>query len=676
MKAIIWKELRENLKWAALAFLCLLLAEIYALHTQGNSAGDSTGSVTLCGSTFLMVSVLGCALVGAALGAVQILPELRRDQWASLLHRPVPRGVIFLGKVVAGLALYLMATGVPLLVSTAYAAWPGAFPAPLVPGLLRPALSDVLLGAVFYFAALLAALHRGRWFGARGAISIAAIATLGCHLTGGWPFALPAFAALIFFGAGHGAMLGPVSARPWAARLAFLAVTLTGAQAALIVCGALLQLLPQKKGEREPYIDFAITKEGQVFIITETADQSSTTLTDTDGQPVTEPRDRDPESSRFLQTLPFASRNGLESMLGVLEERQPRSSQRFVSATNWNFDGPEYWYLLRGRQSHFVGYDALSARCIGICDAEGFKKPGFPLKPFANEPLSDMSASPPFLYWVGPRLFAFDFADRRVTPVFDAGSETIFGATRLPPNREESKYLVVALTSGLRILDDKGTVLRSFPYGHETEAAPQMEIASTDDLSRIFIKYSPNYYTKDFDKMPTYLDVIGPDGGLQHTYQLPKNRTTRREMPVTTRLARLLLPPVPSLVATLATRGQSPSPTLWRSGFFGEIRGLTNGELTALTGVALFLGLLEAFIAHRTHLGLRPALFRVAMSVLFGFAGLLASRLAAPHPARIRCPRCARPRSVQSATCGHCHEAWPPPPPTGAEIFESPVPTP
>ena len=34
MKAMIWKEIRENFKWAALAFLGLVLAEIYALSTE------------------------------------------------------------------------------------------------------------------------------------------------------------------------------------------------------------------------------------------------------------------------------------------------------------------------------------------------------------------------------------------------------------------------------------------------------------------------------------------------------------------------------------------------------------------------------------------------------------------------------------------------------------------
>jgi hypothetical protein len=150
MKAMIWKEMRENFKWALLGFLGLLLAEIYALAGEQKSFSPQLG-ISLCGTAFLMMSSMGCAVVGGALGVAQILPERRRDQWAALLHRPVRREVIFFGKVATGLLLYFLATGLPLLASTWYAATPRNFPAPFVPGLMLPGASDLLLGVVFFF---------------------------------------------------------------------------------------------------------------------------------------------------------------------------------------------------------------------------------------------------------------------------------------------------------------------------------------------------------------------------------------------------------------------------------------------------------------------------------------------------------------------------------------------
>src|ERR1700761_3455615 len=146
MKSMIWKELRENARWALLACFGLLVAEIYAL----SMGKRSLNGISLCSDTFLMVSAFGCCAVGAVLGALQILPELRRDQWASLLHRPIPREEILAGKMVAGLLLYAGAAGVSLLASVVYVVWPGSYPAPFVPGLAVPAVSDLFLGLAFY----------------------------------------------------------------------------------------------------------------------------------------------------------------------------------------------------------------------------------------------------------------------------------------------------------------------------------------------------------------------------------------------------------------------------------------------------------------------------------------------------------------------------------------------
>jgi hypothetical protein len=81
-------------------------------------------------------------VVGFLLGLIQILPELKRDRWAALLHRPVSRGVILRGKVVAGLILYAVATVLPFLYFVWQAATPGHFAAPFVPGMVQPGVAD------------------------------------------------------------------------------------------------------------------------------------------------------------------------------------------------------------------------------------------------------------------------------------------------------------------------------------------------------------------------------------------------------------------------------------------------------------------------------------------------------------------------------------------------------
>ncbi len=160
MRAMLWKELRENIKWAVIAMIGLALAEIYGLYYFDPMNFNNRG-ITLCNPTFLMATSFGNAIVGLLLGFVQILPEQRRDQWAALLHRPVSRAVIFRGKAIAGLSLYLLATIPPFLLCLWLAATPGHFVAPFVPELMLAAISDICVGAAYYIEALVVALQRG-----------------------------------------------------------------------------------------------------------------------------------------------------------------------------------------------------------------------------------------------------------------------------------------------------------------------------------------------------------------------------------------------------------------------------------------------------------------------------------------------------------------------------------
>lgn len=112
MRMMIWKERRENARWAALALVALSLALGYSLYAAGlNTSSDPAGALW---TGIAPVFLFGCPLLGAALGFAQVMPELRRDQWAFLVHRPVPRTTLFWGKAVTGLLLALGATALPL----------------------------------------------------------------------------------------------------------------------------------------------------------------------------------------------------------------------------------------------------------------------------------------------------------------------------------------------------------------------------------------------------------------------------------------------------------------------------------------------------------------------------------------------------------------------------------
>src|SRR5262249_16787721 len=134
MKALIWKELRENIKWVALPTLVI------------------GGIMAVLGPPFLMsygtlfILALITAIFGAVLGFLQVFPEARGDKRSLLLHRPLSRSQIFLGKAVIGAGLYLLALGIPFAFVVVLVATPGHMAEPFSWPMTLPWLADVLTG--------------------------------------------------------------------------------------------------------------------------------------------------------------------------------------------------------------------------------------------------------------------------------------------------------------------------------------------------------------------------------------------------------------------------------------------------------------------------------------------------------------------------------------------------
>ena len=105
---------------------------------------------------------------GAALGFLQVFFEARGDKRSLLLHRPISRSRIFLGKALAGVALYVLALGIPFACLESWFATPGKMPAPYHWRTGLPWLADILSGLVYYFAGMLTAQREARWYGSRG----------------------------------------------------------------------------------------------------------------------------------------------------------------------------------------------------------------------------------------------------------------------------------------------------------------------------------------------------------------------------------------------------------------------------------------------------------------------------------------------------------------------------
>ena len=88
MKSLIWKELRENIKWAALA---LLPASVLAYATVSHP-----NALTMISPNYLFLTSVVAAAYGAALGFLQVFGEAQGDRRAWLVHRPLSPTHIFL----------------------------------------------------------------------------------------------------------------------------------------------------------------------------------------------------------------------------------------------------------------------------------------------------------------------------------------------------------------------------------------------------------------------------------------------------------------------------------------------------------------------------------------------------------------------------------------------------
>ena len=164
MKAIMQKDLRENLKVALIGLLIfsLLLLQAYqsCIHAldnllERNASVMANNLQPLLTTSLLIEAAFFCALFGAALGWLQTRNEAHRDLWAFLIHRPVTRSAIFRGKALAGLCLYCFGAGLPVAILIAVVRTPGHVAAPFEWSMVCPLVLIFLTGGAYYFAGLL-----------------------------------------------------------------------------------------------------------------------------------------------------------------------------------------------------------------------------------------------------------------------------------------------------------------------------------------------------------------------------------------------------------------------------------------------------------------------------------------------------------------------------------------
>jgi hypothetical protein len=284
MKALIYKELRENLKLAFPVFLLLTVVCWFA-------AWDGGG---ILGAESLRIFGLGCAGFGAALGWLQIHHERPRDLWAFLVHRPIARTEIFFAKIIVGLLIYFLAVSLPVLGYLIWISIPGHLSAPFEWGMALPAAGWTLLGPLWYFAAMLTSLREARWYASRwmGLVAVLPVQALALKLPGlplFWQFELAiglltATLALAAWGSfqTHGGYQG----QPLPGKAALAAALALGTSVVVLVAIALLAFVLHLPNSRANY---AVTKAGAVCRVV-TRDNEPAVITDLTGVRLKDPK--------------------------------------------------------------------------------------------------------------------------------------------------------------------------------------------------------------------------------------------------------------------------------------------------------------------------------------------------------------------------------------------------
>jgi hypothetical protein len=690
MKSLLWKEWRENLKWAGLPALVILLPMLLLGGPREPMFGTGGG----------MLFFLIAAGPGAGLGFLQFFFESRGDQRSLLLHRPLSRSRIFLGKALAGSGLYLLALGVPIAGLEVWMAVSGHMAAPYDWRTSLPLLADVLAGLVYYFAGALAAQRQARWYGSR-CLGLAA-AFLCTLLVWTVPEFWQALLVIVSFGtlagvAAWGSFLagGAYAPQPRLAKAA-LAVTLLLGLVLVSFLGKLFVGQLYHAGRLE--YGYRLDRQGRLLLLPWKAGVGPIEpLTDLSGQVPDDLRGRRVDRNLIDE---------IEAPLAGMEwpkHRSYRNAGRFyVEYENDSKPGREEWFYVPAL-GRLLGYDAEYHQFLGSFGPDGFAPAGQPPgQRFPGElryitRLSE-AIPPPYLSFPGG-VYDVDFSRRMVRTLFTAPEgETVLWAGRWRDRREDTSLAVVHTDRSVHVLTAAGVPVVSVPKAFDPATARLRSVGRLEASERYVFWYAPPNFQ-------------GPDGyGTTPSHVLEYDAGGRE-------LARRVLPPPPDVEPSSAEAlfGLATPPTeaatlvggsrylRWEARSEGgtdqplllELFEDWIGNFIPLavwrtdTGSGLFVGysalslLSSAVCALACFLLARRYAFSRARRVgwalcglLFGWIGLALMLALQEWPARVRCPSCGRPRLVNRERCEHCGAPHAPPAPDGTEIFEGTTATP
>jgi ABC-type transport system involved in multi-copper enzyme maturation permease subunit len=667
MKALIRKELRENLKvtLVGLAVLLLFILLKYRDYAWSLKNHFFTQEIQpLMSDGVISVLTFFCAIFGGVLGWLQIWNERHRDLWAFLIHRPLTRTQIFFSKTFAGLLLYLLMPGLPLLGCILWVAIPGHVPAPFEWSMVLPIAAAFLGGILYYFAGMLTGLRQARWYASR-CLGVLMALLVSIQVMSSFEF----WHALIFIVAGAvilgtamwGAFRseGYYEGQPVSGKAAL--TTVLGAGLALVVfIVTLLTIEVVFRGTlREEWSRYVMTKGGAIYKVTSKNDGSSSFW-----KPVV---DLDHEQFREGKTgrLEKETLRG-ESLTGSIHLPSPYGGRQWPSFfmrsyrffTFWGNNPGTIWYYWRS-YGCLVGYDKTTLRFIGSLGPNGFSQafPSAADKPDRPVELGLLAAGRTLA--TSNAVFEADTGHRVTRRIFTSDDERILAVRDYYRNESEWIGTLIVTEHSIVLVDPKGAPVWRQPFQPFQGFEDQLKVSALEPAGQYAIWVSERARTNApaGGSAAMLVTWFGYGQSASPNVELPPLRPEHERPGLVNKLLSASLPPV--FVAAMPLLDGNP----WPSAIPKEL--LRISLIAALVCVPLVW-----WLGQRYRFSLGARLSWAGFIVLTGVPGLLAFMSVQEWPAREACPKCGKLRVVDREQCEHCGASFPPPEKTGTEIFE------
>jgi hypothetical protein len=657
MKALFRKDLRENF---GLAILGAVILSLILLKNIGFAESSAIQMVRNGGNSYDLQPVLSSAtlttcpfffvIFAGLLGFVQSRNESHKDMWAFLIHRPTTRTQIFLGKISAGLLLYFLGAGIPLLLFVVYLSIPGHIAAPFEWAMVLPLTMIWLSGIASYFAGMITGLRQARWFGSKTfAFGGAIMATVTVFTDIGlWQSMIALTLFIVILGTalwGAYQSGGFYRGQPVLGKATLVLSLMAGSGLVITLTVGLFQSTLGRDNHSFSYRTYSISRNGTIFI--ESNNGGDVSFMDLEGKRALNPETGKPWSEKeFLQ---FRSATYSATADYKNESRRYSTYYRHRAFFKpWSYSGKNLWYT--DRHGKLKGYNVETRQLVGEIVPSGATGDD----PFVESPYSGdyvNSYNLPHLLSTRSSVYLVDLESRQMKPIFTTSATNPIGGFY------EAEYATNALIltkETISMINGLGYTILTLPYQPGPGTYPSVTVANltagSNQPYQFEVMLSPdsaqNYKTGW--KMPLKVIAVPKDAGATNTTELPTLRESEYKQPFEDLMA-ALEPTVTKINYSKLTLHKKSLPAFCLCAmcagvtvFFGRRYKFSNGALIAWA-LFVFLG---------------------------GVFALMTFFCVQEFPKREVCPKCKKLRTVDHELCDHCGAEFAPPELNGTEIFE------